>query len=206
MRETNSHELLGVVAENVKKEFKEQRFILSYDEYLDVFYKKPKQLIRNSAQYMVDMFQYFGIGEIKNGHAQTQKSFSLFEKNKGKSKPTIIGQEEAHESIYRILEQFVRQGKVDKLILLHGPNGSSKSSTAESIANSLEEYSKSDEGAVYKFNWIFPTDKIGYEGLGDAKGNKHIGFGDAALGKNGKKSFAHLEDEEVLCKIDSEMK
>ncbi|MES2613847.1 MAG: hypothetical protein V4591_00360 [Bdellovibrionota bacterium] len=199
-------ELLSVVSENVKKEFAEQQYILSYDEYLEVFTKKPKKLIRNSAEYMLDMFKFFGVDEIKHGHHTPQRQFALFEKAKSKGKPTIIGQEEAHASIYRVLEQFVRQGKVDKLILLHGPNGSSKSSTAEAIANALEEYSKTDEGAVYKFNWIFPTDKIGYDGLGDAFGNKNIGFGDLNSNRNGKKSFAHLTDEEILCKILSEMK
>ena len=144
MAETNPIELLSVVSENVKKEFKEQQYILSYEEYLDVFTKKPKKLIRNSAEYMLDMFKYFGIGEIKIGHQPPQRHFTLFEKARSKSKPTIIGQEEAHASIYRVLEQFVRQGKVDKLILLHGPNGSSKSSTAETISNALEEYSKTE--------------------------------------------------------------
>ncbi len=202
----NSIEMLNTVSDSVKNEFKEQKYILSYEEYLEIFSKTPKKLIRNSAEYMLDMFKYFGIGKIKYGHNQTQRHFTLFEKSKSKGKPTIIGQEEAHESIYRVLEQFVRQGKVDKLILLHGPNGSSKSSTAEALANALEEYSKTEEGAVYKFNWIFPTDKIGYEGLGDQKSSKHIGFGDLNSSRNGKKSFAHLEDEEVLCKILSEMK
>jgi serine protein kinase len=199
-------DLLAQASANTKREFEEKKFILSYEEYLEIFSKKPKQLIRNSAEYMLDMFQYFGIGETKSNYDQTQKVFHLFEKNRSKNKPTIIGQEEAHESIYRILEQFVRQGKIDKLILLHGPNGSSKSSTAEAISNAMEEYSKTDEGALYKFNWIFPTDKIGYEGLGDAKSNKKIGFGDLSHNKNGKNSFAHLEDEEILCKIVSEMK
>lgn len=206
MPEVNSMELLNVVSENVKKEFKEQQYILSYEEFLDIFTKKPKKLIRNSAEYMLDMFKYFGIENTKNGHQGEKRHFTLFEKARSKSKPTIVGQDEAHESIYRVLEQFVRQGKVDKLILLHGPNGSSKSSTAETIANALEEYSKTDEGAIYKFNWIFPTDKIGYEGLGDSKSAKHIGFGDLNANKNSKKTFAHLEDEEVLCKIISEMK
>ncbi len=74
------------------------------------------------------------------------------------------------------------------------------------LANGLKEYSKTEEGAVYKFNWIFPTDKIGYEGLSDSQRNKYIGFGDKNSTKNNKLSFAHLQDEEILCKIVSEMK
>lgn len=201
----HSKELLCTVSESVKREFKDQKYILSYDEFLDVFSKDPRKLIRNSAEYMLDMFKYFGVSEVKYGYHFTKRHFKLFERVRGKNKPAITGQEEAHENIYRVLEQFVRQGKIDKLILLHGPNGSSKSSTAEAIASGLEEYSKTEQGAVYKFNWIFPSDKIGYEGLGD-KFNKHIGFGDDNPTKNGNKSFAHLEDDEIMCKIISDMK
>lgn len=205
MIQSQSKDLLNSVSESVKREFKEQKYILSYDEFLEVFTKDPRKLIRNSAEYMLDMFKYFGVSDVKYANNITKRHYKLFERSRGKNKPAITGQEEAHESIYRVLEQFVRQGKVDKLILLHGPNGSSKSSTAESIAHALEEYSKTEHGAVYKFNWIFPSDKIGYDGLGD-NFNKHIGFGDEPPTKNGNKTFAHLEDDEIMCKIISEMK
>lgn len=208
MRDLNhSKELLESISETVKKEFKEQKFILSYEEFLNVFLEQPKKLSRNAAEYMLDMFQYFGIEEQHNGARKGKRHFKLFDQQRGRNKPKIIGQEEAHENIYRILEQFVRQGKSDKLILLHGPNGSSKSSTADALAYALEEYSKTDEGAIYKFNWIFPSDKIGHEGLlEDSHVNKHIGFGDPSIVARNNKSFAHLEDEEIMCKLVSEMR
>lgn len=205
MSQLLSKELLSNVSESVKREFKEQKYILSFEEYLEIFSKEPRKLVRNSAEYMLDMFKYFGFNENNYEFNTSKRHFKLFERTRSKNKPSITGQEEAHESIYRVLEQFVRQGKIDKLILLHGPNGSSKSSTAEALANALEEYSKTEQGAVYKFNWIFPSDKIGYEGLSD-KFNKHIGFGDDNPTKNGNKSFAHLEDDEIMCKLISEMK
>ena len=60
-----ARELLGVVCENVKKEFEEQKFILSYEEFLEVFAQNPKKLVRNSAQYIYDMFNYFGFERWK---------------------------------------------------------------------------------------------------------------------------------------------
>lgn len=203
----HSKELLVTISEAVKKEFKEQKFILSYEEFLNAFLEKPRNLSRNSPEYMIDMFKYFGIEEVESDSHKTKKHFKLFDQIRGRNKPRIIGQEDAHENIYRILEQFVRQGKSDKLILLHGPNGSSKSSTADALAHALEEYSRTDEGAVYKFNWIFPSDKIGNEGLlEDSNFSKHIGFGDPSSISRSTKSFAHLEDEEIMCKIVSEMR
>ena len=57
-----------------------------------------------------------------------------------------------------MIMDFKKNGFTDKLILLHGPNGSAKTSTVEKIAHAIELYSQQDEGAVYKFNWIFPND------------------------------------------------
>ena len=64
-------------------------------------------------------------------------------------------------AIYRVLGNFVRNRPVDKLILLHGPNGSAKTSlVAASASARLERYSRKPEGALYRFNWVFPSEKL----------------------------------------------
>jgi predicted Ser/Thr protein kinase len=203
---TSSRELLETMTNESKRDFKEKNYLLSFEEYLDLVQQKPEKMLRSAAQYMKDMIDSFGIEELEIGHEGKRRHFKLFERARGKHRPPIVGQHEAHEQIYRILEQFVRQGRVDKLILLHGPNGSSKSSTAEALAQALEEYSRSDDGAIYRFNWVFPNDKIGHEGLSNTDAAKKIGFGDYQGQRNSKGSFAHLTDDELLCKIVSELK
>lgn len=199
-------QLLEAITTESKRDFKEKNYILSFEEYLELVAKRPEKLLRTSAQYIKDMIDSFGTTETVNGHEGPQTHYSLFERNRGRNRPAIVGQQEAHANIYKILEQFVRQGRVDKLILLHGPNGSSKSSTAEALAQALEEYSKTDDGAIYRFNWVFPNEKLGHEGLSTQDGGKKIGFGDAPNLKNLKGSFAHLTDDELLCKIISELR
>lgn len=207
MIDINSKDILSTLSLETKKEFKEKNFILSYEEFIKIFLKNPKKISRNAAEYMLDMFKHFGIEEIETEDGRLQKKFNLFDTICSQNKKKIVGQSEAHETIYKVLEQFARQGRCDKLILLHGPNGSSKSSTAEAIANALEEYSKTDDGAIYKFNWIFPCDKFGREGLlEDSHTGKNIGFGDTLPIKKQYKTFAHLEDDEIMCKLSSEMR
>jgi len=203
---TQTRELLESLTLESKRDFKEKNYILSFDEYLDLVARKPNQLLRSSAQYMKEMIESYGVEEVALGHEGKRRSFKVFERTRGRNRPPIVGQHEAHDHIYKILEQFVRQGRVDKLILLHGPNGSSKSSTAEALAEALEEYSRTDEGAIYRFNWVFPNDKLGHEGLSTGDANKKIGFGDAAPQWNSKGTFAHLTDDELLCKIVSELR
>lgn len=199
-------QIIEAITNDSKRDFKEKNYLLTLEEYLELVAKKPKVLLRTSAQYIKDMLDSFGTAETEVGHEGAQSHFALFERPRGRNKPPIVGQHEAHAQIYKILEQFVRQGKVDKLILLHGPNGSSKSSTAEALAQALEEYSRSDQGAVYRFNWVFPNEKLGHEGLSTTEGGKRIGFGDSPGSKNHRGSFAHLSDDELLCKIISELK
>ncbi|NBO37156.1 hypothetical protein EBU99_01090 [bacterium] len=201
-----TRDILDSISTESKREFKEKNYLLSFDEYLELIAQKPQLLLRSSAQYMKDMIDSFGIEEQEIGHEGKRRHFLIFERNRGPNRPPIVGQHEAHEHIYKILEQFVRQGHVDKLILLHGPNGSSKSSTAEALAQALEEYSRTDAGAIYRFNWVFPNEKLGHEGLSTTEGGKKIGFGDLPSSRNSKGTFAHLEDDELLCKIVSELR
>ena len=62
----------------------------------------------------------------------------------------------------------------NKLILLHGPNGSAKSTFIRCLGRALEHYSTLDEGALYRFSWIFPAQKqhasggIGFGGVAAA--------------------------------------
>lgn len=197
-------EVLESISHKTKLEFSEKKHVLSFDEYLDTFFANPARLLRNSAMYMRDMFDTFGIVEKDPENPLSKRHYKLFDRPWAQNKPAIVGQEDCHDHIYRVIEQFVRQGRVDKLILLHGPNGSSKSSTAEAIEHALEEYSKTDEGAVYRFNWIFPIEKLGFEGLNAA--SKEIGFIGNRPSKQNLKSFAHLTEDETACKLVSEMK
>lgn len=201
-----TRDILENINTESKRDFKEKNYLLSLEEYLDLVARKPNQLLRTSAQYMKDMIDYFGIEEQSVGHEGKRRHFRVFERPRKHNRSAIVGQHEAHEHIYKILEQFVRQGRVDKLILLHGPNGSSKSSTADALAQALEEYSRTDEGAIYRFNWVFPNEKLGHEGLSTNELGKKIGFGDSAPQWNNKSTFAYLTDDELMCKIVSELK
>lgn len=59
-----------------------------------------------------------------------------------------------------------------------------------------EEYSRTDEGCLYSFSWIFPIDTYvkGSLGLASSKVEKHIN------------SFAHLDDNEISAIMPSELK
>jgi len=51
-----------------------------------------------------------------------------------------------------------RYGTERRVILLHGPVGSSKSTIARLLKRGLEDYSRTPEGALYTFHWALPPE------------------------------------------------
>ncbi|MBP6217938.1 MAG: hypothetical protein KA436_05080 [Oligoflexales bacterium] len=184
--------------------YTDRKILMSFPAFLDLVSQKPRKQIRNSAQYILDIFDYFQ-SMSGSGLDGRLDRFKLFDLGTERSGP-IIGGESVHQEIYNLLKNFTRHGFVSKLILLHGPNGSSKSSTVETLANAMERYSRVEEGAIYRFNWIFPSDK---DKLPRAKGELlPIGFGSGqnAIRRDSHDSYAHLEEGKITSKLSSEFK
>lgn len=188
---------LQTVGGQVKASFDANRTILTFDEYLQTFLSQPRLHARNGAQYLKDVFDYFG-AEPRDTPSGVQKRFRLFDLDLDGA-GRVAGQEEVQGAIYRILGNFVRLGRVNKLILLHGPNGSAKSSLVAAIMRGMEQYSRQAEGALYRFNWIFPSEKL-------VKGS--LGFSDRG-GRGGERelsSFAKLEGDALDARLPCELK
>src|SRR5262249_2162189 len=113
----------------------------------------------------------------------------------------LAGQEEVQAAVYRLVSNFAREGRTNRLILLHGPNGSAKSTFVASLQRAMEHYSTLDEGALYRFNWIFPSQKL-------TKGGMGFGGGAASFEQSGgsPETYASLDDEFIEAKIVDEMR
>ena len=126
-------EMLGAIDQLVKREFEAGRRILSFSEYLMLLAERPEAQLRGSARYVVDMIDHFGRshfsppGESLSARAPSAHRYGVFDLPVDGSAPKVVGQEEVQTSIYRTLQGFARQGINNRLVLLHGPNGSAKS-------------------------------------------------------------------------------
>jgi serine protein kinase len=187
--------LQGIGTE-VKNTFVQNRMILSFDQYLELMEKDPSRQARNAAQYVKDVFDFYGTRELETP-VGTVRRFRLFDCEFNEGLGRVAGQEEVQAAIYRILSNFVRNRQIDKLILLHGPNGSAKSSIIAAIEGAMAAYSRKPEGALYRFNWVFPNEKL-------VKGS--IGFNERTGGANGEGSFALLEGEAIDARLQCEVK
>jgi predicted Ser/Thr protein kinase len=199
----SGQEVLGFIDQAIKKEFDANRRILSFDEYLVLLGESPEKQTRGSAQYLVDMMDYFGKTPLSNdeGHSasgSTFQRFKLFDFPVDGIAPKVVGHEWVQNQIYRALKAFARQGLNNKLILLHGPNGSAKSSLIHSIMGGLERYSKEPAGAAYTLNWIFPIERYTKSGIGI---NTY-----PSSSKDTLSTYSKLPDEEVAARIPCELR
>ena len=205
---STSQTMIKDVSKDVKRIFKERQSILSFDEFIDLVKNNPERLMRSAAAYLQDCFLYFGeTAAAKNISGQTQelRRFKLFDIGTDKGVP-IVGGESVQQEIFRVLRAFVSQGIANKVIFLHGPNGSAKSSTIEAISHGMQLYSEVEEGAVYRFNWIFPVDK-GSTPRSVSGESGPIGFSARYDENRGKEdSYAYLDDNQISSKLQSEFK
>lgn len=191
---------LQTIAEGVEQTFKRERRLLSYGEYLELFATDPVRYSRDACRYLRDMFDYYGRSVVHKpwGELARFKLFDLpFLDRAAAGADALVGQELVQQEIYRALNNFVREGRPNRLILLHGPNGSAKSKVAACIMRALEHYSEQDEGALYRFHWVFPN---------QSRLRGSIGFGGRRAALSGDDSYAHLPDDEIDARLNIEIR
>ncbi|MEZ4742219.1 MAG: hypothetical protein R3B45_07215 [Bdellovibrionota bacterium] len=196
--------LIAELSDSYQEHFRQQKVILSFGHFLEIVKNSPSRYIRNAASYTADAFKHFGTRPSDPEDPQSPIRFKVFDLGTEKNGP-IIGGEFVQQELRNILSSFERTGFSSKLILLHGPNGSAKTSTVETIARAMQVYSTCDEGAVYKFNWIFPADKSAGPIRRGEPGP--IGFAKELDDPNrAGGSYALLDEAKVASKIASEFK
>jgi serine protein kinase len=136
-----------------KSEFLALNEEMSFEKYLDEVRKKPK-LLRNAFQYVYDMIISKGTTTFER-YRKTYTRYNFFSESAIK----IMGLEETLEGIVDFIHGAAGgYGTERRVLLLHGPVGSSKSTICRCIKRGLESYSKTEEGAWYTYKWVnLPT-------------------------------------------------
>ncbi len=193
----DGRDFLNEISGRVQEDFVASRRVLSFDEYLDEVTARPEVLLRSAAQYLDDAIASFGRSGIDRVYGRVQR-YHLFDMEATRGRGRVVGQEEVQEAIAREISHFARQGQTPRLLLLHGPNGSAKTSLVQALAKALVEYSHGDDGVLYRFNWIFPT---------AATQGKHVGFASVAgAPRAAGASYAHLDPGEISAVIPNEVR
>jgi predicted Ser/Thr protein kinase len=184
------------LAARVETRFRREGRIRSFWEFLDEVRENPYRHLRSAGQYVRDMIEHFGAREVSVLGRPTIRHSFCDGMEGDPHRQRVVGQELAVDATYRAIRNFAIAGRADKLILMHGPNGSAKSTIADLMFKGLEAYSETPEGVLFRFAWVFPKSEVDSSGLG---------FG-GRRETHDLDSFAYLEPEEIASTVVSDMK
>ncbi|MFN4242604.1 MAG: PrkA family serine protein kinase [Tepidisphaerales bacterium] len=127
----------------------------SFWDYLDIVYDQP-QVARNAFQRVYDMIMSYGT-ETYTQFKQEITRYHFFADPIGNGSDAIYGLE---KPLMQLVDFFKSAacgyGTERRILLLHGPVGSSKSTIARLLKKGLEHYSRTDEGKLYTYAWRLP--------------------------------------------------
>jgi serine protein kinase len=148
--------------DNVATKFDKSKFVslneeISFSEYLDRCYDNPK-LVRTAYQRIYDMIISKGCVELEK-YRKKLTHYNFFDD----AEIPIFGLEDTLDKLMKFIKGAAGGfGTEKRILLLHGPVGSSKSTIFRLLKKGMERYSQTDEGIWYSFKWVnLPTGNDG---------------------------------------------
>jgi len=124
----------------------------SFDEYLDIVREHP-EVTRSAYQRLYEMILSHGTEEVyENKEKITRyKFFNDFAAQHGDG---IYGLDRPLMNLVNTFKSAAKgYGTERRVLLLHGPVGSSKSTIARLLKKGLEQYSRADAGMLFSYYW-----------------------------------------------------
>ncbi len=132
--------------------YREFHWTGTFEDYLELFLKNPK-VARNAYQRVYDMILSYGVEE----HVENKEKvlhYKFFHDPIEHGRDAVFGLDGA---LMRLVDVFKSAahgyGAERRVLLLHGPVGSAKSTIVRLLKKGLERYSRTEEGAIYTFSW-----------------------------------------------------
>ncbi|MEZ6195793.1 MAG: serine protein kinase [Planctomycetota bacterium] len=153
---SSAEKLLSLVRDDIdRKTYQDLHWEGSFRDYLNRVYDQP-HVVRNAFQRVYDMIVSHGFDEYTE-HKEHKVRYRFFSDVYGDGRDAIFGLDGPLMKLVDVLKSAAfRYGAESRVILLHGPVGSAKSTMVRLIKKGLEEYSRTPEGAIYTYAWRMP--------------------------------------------------
>ena len=163
-RETESGLVGRIAALQDKSSFKELHWEGSFEEYLKIVRDNPR-VTRTAFQRIYDMILSHGKTEYIDNKKKLIRYHFFHDEHFG-GRDAVYGLDVPLMKLVNVFKSAAQgYGTEKRVILLHGPVGSSKSTIVRLLKKGLEEYSRTPDGALYTFYWALDrkTDSKGQE-------------------------------------------
>jgi serine protein kinase len=145
-----------------RKRFQELNWTGTFGDYLTLVGENPKGA-RNAFQRIYDMIMSYGTEEFIDAKKRLIR-YKFFSDTSFDANDAVFGLE---IPLMRLVNFFKAAsqgyGTEKRVLLLHGPVGSSKSTIVRRLKRGLEHYSRTDQGALYTFDWYLGEIGPGWE-------------------------------------------
>ncbi len=134
------------------REFRELHWEGSFYDYLRIVEENPR-VTQTAFQRLYDMILSYGTEEITE-FREKLIHYKFFDDPLHDGKDAIFGLEGPLMKLVHLFKSAAKgYGTQNRVILLHGPVGSSKSTIVRLLKKGLEDFSRTDQGALYSFSW-----------------------------------------------------
>src|SRR5689334_1112670 len=144
-----------------KTSFKELHWEGSFEDYLRIVRENPR-VTRTAFQRIYDMILSHGKTEYIDNKKRLIR-YHFFHDEKFGGRDAVYGLDVPLMKLVNVFKSAAQgYGTEKRVILLHGPVGSAKSTIVRLLKKGIEEYSRTPEGALYTFAWVL--EKKGADG------------------------------------------
>jgi serine protein kinase len=138
-------------------EFAELNWSGTFEEYLQIVQQKP-EVTRTAYQRLYDMILSYGVEKVMDNKKEMVR-YRFFDDPVNGGKEAIYGLEIPLMRLVNVLKSAAMgYGAQKRVLLLHGPVGSAKSTIARLLKSGLERYSRTAQGALYTYEWHLPDE------------------------------------------------
>ncbi|MCC7440259.1 MAG: hypothetical protein IT285_01415, partial [Bdellovibrionales bacterium] len=145
--------------EKVVQEFRTLHWEGSFWTYLDAVKSNPT-ICRNAFQRAYDMILSWGADSYVD-YKKSVTHYKFFEDPIENGKDAVFGLDVPLMKLVNFVKSAAMgYGTEKRVLLLHGPVGSAKSTIARLLKKGIEQYSRTEAGALYTFKWVDPEGKF----------------------------------------------
>ncbi len=127
----------------------------NFVDYLNIVYDNPS-VLRTAYQRVYDMVLSYGTKEYQDSKKNIIH-YNFFSDPMNRGADAVFGLDLPLMKLIKIFKAAaLGYGPEKRILLLHGPVGSSKSTIVRLLKHGLEAYSRIPEGALYTYGWKDP--------------------------------------------------
>lgn len=143
----------AIAKSHEEKVYRAQHWEGSFADYLEIVRKDPL-VARSAFQRLYDMILSHG-SEVRTLYRQPVPHYFFFDDPIDNGRDAIYGLDPYLNELVDFFHSAAhRYGTEKRVLLLHGPVGSSKSTIARLLKKGTEAYSHTPEGALYTYRWV----------------------------------------------------